>query len=201
MVQVKKAEVRESILEAAYNLFLTKGYVGTSVSEIGRMAGVAPSGIYVYFKSKLALFYALYEPWMKERLDGLDAEVQTLADRRMRVRRIVEVIWLDIPEDYSFFASNLMQAVSTTPRGELDSTHLLDWCEDRLAATIETALDRRGVDRDACRNVAHIILMGFDGFAVRSYMGVNMEKMEAIIETMTDLVLSLAPQPTPALSN
>ena len=43
MVQVKKAEVREAILEAAAQLFVEKGYVGTSASEIGQRASVAPS--------------------------------------------------------------------------------------------------------------------------------------------------------------
>ena len=40
MVQVKKVEVRESILEAATQLFVEKGYVGTSASDIGQRAGI-----------------------------------------------------------------------------------------------------------------------------------------------------------------
>jgi AcrR family transcriptional regulator len=42
MVQVE-AEVRDAILEAAARLFEEKGYVGTSISEIGQAAGVASS--------------------------------------------------------------------------------------------------------------------------------------------------------------
>src|SRR5690349_2277091 len=45
MVQVKKAEVREAILDAAAALFEEKSYAGTSASEIGQRAGVAPSAI------------------------------------------------------------------------------------------------------------------------------------------------------------
>ncbi len=43
MVQVKKVEVREAIVDAAARLFVDKGYVGTSTNEIGQRAGVAPS--------------------------------------------------------------------------------------------------------------------------------------------------------------
>jgi len=46
MVQVKKAEVREAILDAAAQLFVEKGYAGTSANEIGQRAGVAASAIY-----------------------------------------------------------------------------------------------------------------------------------------------------------
>ena len=97
MVQVKKAEIRESIIDAARRLFEEKGYVGTSVNEIGQAAGVSSSGIYTYFNSKLHLFYTVFEPWLKERLDRLEADLAGVADQRARVRRIVETIWLDIP--------------------------------------------------------------------------------------------------------
>ena len=60
MVQVKKAEIREAILDAAARLFEEKGYVATSITEIGQAAGVAPSGIYIYFQSKLDLFYTIF---------------------------------------------------------------------------------------------------------------------------------------------
>src|SRR5262245_27778621 len=113
MVQVKKAEVHEAILEAAARLFEEKSYAGTSINEIGQAAGMAPSGIYIYFNSKLDLFYTIFGPWLKDRLERLDAEIKTIDGHRAKVRRIVKTIWLDIPNESNFFANNLMQAVST----------------------------------------------------------------------------------------
>jgi AcrR family transcriptional regulator len=189
MVQVKKTEIRESILDAAYELFSAKGYVGTSISEIGRVAGIAPSGIYVYFKSKLELFYAIYEPWLKERLLRLEREIAAITARRDKVRRIVEVIWLDIPSEYNFFANNLMQAVSTATRNDFYSGDLLEWCEDRVAGMLRSAVPPLRRDATDYRDLAHIIFMAFDGFAVRSYLGVRAEKMTSLIDTMADLIL------------
>ena len=111
MVQVKKAEVRESILEAAAQLFVEKGYAGTSASEIGQRAGVAPSAIYTYFESKLDLFYQVYSPWLKTRLDRLERDLTSVDGHRSKVRHIVETIWREIPNEQNFFANNLMQAV------------------------------------------------------------------------------------------
>ena len=187
MVQVKKAEVRDSIVEAAFQLFQAKGYVGTSITEIGQAAGVAPSGIYVYFKSKLDLFYAVYQPWLKERLLQLEAELAGISGARAKVRRIVEAIWLDIPNEANFFANNLMQAVSTATRGDFYSGELLEWCEKRVARMLKAAAPRRSRDDEA--ELAHILFMAFNGFVVRSYLGVRAEKMTATIDAMTDLIV------------
>jgi AcrR family transcriptional regulator len=193
MVQVKKAEVRDSIVDAAFQLFRMKGYLGASITDIGQAAGVAPSGIYVYFKSKLELFYAVYRPWLKERLLRLERELVVISGYRAKIRRIVEVIWLDIPNEANFFANNLMQAVSTAAKNDFYSGELLEWCEQRLARMLRSAAPRSRQNRDDYRQLAHILFMAFNGFVVRSYLGVRAEKMTATIDTMTDLIAAAAP--------
>jgi AcrR family transcriptional regulator len=203
MVQVKKAEVRDAILEAAFSLFEEKSYAGTSIAEIGRAAGVAPSGIYIYFKSKLDLFYAVYEPWLKDRLIALEHDVEQVSGHRAKVRRIIEAIWLDIPNECNFFANNLIQAVSTASPVDGYSGELLDWCEGRVAGMLKTSLPPGRRSRTDHAQMAHIIFMAFDGFAVRSYLGVRAQKMRTAIDTMTDLILGndtapkLVPVPGP----
>jgi len=53
------AHGREKILIAAEDLFVAKGFVGTSMSEIAERAGVAKSLIYHHFESKQALWQDL----------------------------------------------------------------------------------------------------------------------------------------------
>jgi TetR/AcrR family transcriptional regulator, mexJK operon transcriptional repressor len=50
---------RMDILDAASTVFLSKGYLETSINEIAREAGVAVSTVYQYFGSKENLFLAL----------------------------------------------------------------------------------------------------------------------------------------------
>jgi AcrR family transcriptional regulator len=189
MVQVKKAEVRDSIVDAAFQLFQKKGYIGTSITDIGQAAGVAPSGIYVYFKSKLELFYAVYHPWLEGRLLQLERELAGISGYRAKVRRIVEAIWLDIPNEANFFANNLMQAVSTATKNDFYNGELLEWCEKRVAHMLRTAAPRSKQNRDDLAQLAHILFMAFNGFVVRSYLGVRAKKMTATIDVMTDLIV------------
>lgn len=189
MVQVKKAEVREAIMEAAARLFEEKGYVGTSIQEIGQAAGVASSGIYIYFNSKLDLFYTIFGPWLKARLERLDRELAPLTDQRAKVRRIVETLWLDIPNESNFFANNLMQAVSTATQADRYSGELLEWCEERVAKMLKAAAPRRLGGKSHYANLAHILFMSFNGFVVGAYLRVRAGKTIPAIEAMTDLII------------
>ncbi|MBL8580901.1 MAG: TetR/AcrR family transcriptional regulator [Rhizobiaceae bacterium] len=191
MVQVKKAEVRVSILDAAWHLFVEKGYVGTSTTEIGQRAGVAPSAIYTYFDSKLDLFYQVFSPWLKARLDLLESELKAVSGHRAKVRRIVETIWRDIPVEQNFFANNLMQAVSTATPSDHYNGELLEWCEQHVARMLKATEPKplRGSAHYA--SLAHVLFMSFNGFVAGAYLGVRGEKTIPAIEAMTDLIVGV----------
>jgi TetR/AcrR family transcriptional regulator, repressor of fatR-cypB operon len=53
----------EAILAAALELFVERGFYGTSVPSVAERAGVAAGTIYHYFASKEALVNALFKRW------------------------------------------------------------------------------------------------------------------------------------------
>ncbi|MCO5190465.1 MAG: TetR/AcrR family transcriptional regulator [Anaerolineae bacterium] len=55
------AERRNELIDAAQQLFYTKGYESTSVSDIVKAVGVAHGTFYYYFDSKLAVVEAIVE--------------------------------------------------------------------------------------------------------------------------------------------
>lgn len=61
---------RKAILKAANQLFIKKGFAGTSISEIAKLANVNQSLIYHHFESKLCLWSAIkretFEIFVKE---------------------------------------------------------------------------------------------------------------------------------------
>lgn len=52
----KGERTRQTILEAAYELFLEQGYAATSMRQIAERAGLALGGIYNHFDGKEAIF-------------------------------------------------------------------------------------------------------------------------------------------------
>ena len=189
MVQVKKEEVRSAILDAAYALFQEKGYTETSVSEIGRVAGVSPSNLYVYFGSKLDILFAIYDPWLKARLLALESELLNIRESEEQLRTIFRTLWRDIPAEDNGFANNMMQALSTGSVEEGYSRDLLLWAEDRVSAMIRGCLppERAAVAERSL--LAHVVFMAFDGFAMNHKLRGPSKRIDDIIDLTVDLVL------------
>jgi AcrR family transcriptional regulator len=184
LAQVKKEAVRAAIVKAAYRLFRRQGYVGTTLNEIAEAAGISRANIYVYFGSKFELLYALFEPWLQQRLEALERELQAIADPRARLRRILVALWREIPAESNGFANNLMQAVSTAPPDENYSPEVLLKVEARVAAMIDRCLDddvRRLVDS---RALAQLAFMAFDGFAMQAHLRTGEACTDALIDGM-----------------
>ena len=52
---------RQQIIQAAYRLFLDKGYAATSIRDIVAAAGITIGGFYAHFASKEELFSAVFD--------------------------------------------------------------------------------------------------------------------------------------------
>ena len=188
MAQVKKPQIRDAIVDSAYRLFRNQSYLRTSIADIGRAAGIAPSNIYVYFNSKFEIFYAVYEPWLKKRLARLERKLSRIEDADQRLLHILRTVWIDFPTEDNGFANNLMQAVSTTDKDEPYRSDLLSRSEKVLSDLLRRALpaDRvRIVEQD---RLAHILLMAFDGFVVRHHVGGTRADMHEIAAMMKLLI-------------
>jgi AcrR family transcriptional regulator len=72
-----KASSRETLAEAASELFLEQGYEATSIAEIAARAGVSRSSFFNYAASKGALLWG----GLDERLDALERDLEALAPR------------------------------------------------------------------------------------------------------------------------
>lgn len=57
----QKEELKAKILEAAKELFIEKGYDATSIRNVAERIEYSPTTIYLYFKDKDDIFYALHQ--------------------------------------------------------------------------------------------------------------------------------------------
>ncbi|MGH7295167.1 MAG: TetR/AcrR family transcriptional regulator [Polyangiaceae bacterium] len=79
----------EAILGAALDLFVERGFHGTSVPSVADKAGVAAGTIYHYFDSKEALVNALYKRWKAE----ISARLVTDFPHDRPVREQFRILW------------------------------------------------------------------------------------------------------------
>lgn len=82
-MEIKKGK-RELIIEAAVQVFSTKGYHNTRMEEIALEAGVGKGTIYEYFSSKLHLFQEMMEESVRiysQKLNSFKSESISFAEK------------------------------------------------------------------------------------------------------------------------
>src|SRR5256886_12230289 len=78
--QRRSARKRQAILDAATTVFLTKGYLGTSMDEIAALAAVSKQTVYKHFADKERLFNEIVLSTVNEASDPVHDEVTNLED-------------------------------------------------------------------------------------------------------------------------
>ncbi|WP_223171184.1 TetR/AcrR family transcriptional regulator [Microbacterium sp. NIBRBAC000506063] len=129
-----RASSRETLAEAASELFLEQGYEATSVADITRRAGVSRSSFFNYFSSKSDVVWS----GIDERISVFEHALAEGADVDAAVRAIVE----DFAPDALALA--LMNAGAMHLDGELDRDSALR--SARIARAVASREESRGQD-------------------------------------------------------
>lgn len=193
MVQVKKPELREAILASAFERFSEQGYAATTLPQIAKGAGVSPGTVYIYFGSKLDVLYALYDPWLRQRITRLEQRLGRIAAPRERLCTLLRVLWRELPRENNGFANNVMQAVSTAGPEERYDPALLAWVEERIAAMIRDALPPARRRLLGTPWFSHILMMAFDGFVIGHHLRPDRPCGDETVELMCGLILGEPP--------
>ncbi|MBL8378784.1 MAG: TetR/AcrR family transcriptional regulator [Burkholderiales bacterium] len=189
MAQVKKTEVREALLASAHRLFAKRGYAKTGVAQIAAGARVSEANLYVYFHSKLDLFFGVYEPWLRERIHRLEGQLASQRSPRRRLHTVLKVLWRELPADDGGFTNNLIQALSTTERREGYKPTLLNWVEGRVETMLQSTIPPTRWKALKRGRLVHMLVMAQDGFALASHLDAHGTCPAATLDMMVDLLL------------
>jgi len=85
----KKEIKRESIIQAAIEVFSKKGFQASTISEIAERAGVADGSIYQYFKNKEDLFFSIPVEKTKEFRTQLELHLEGISGAFNKIRKFV----------------------------------------------------------------------------------------------------------------
>jgi len=197
MAQVKKTEVRQALLDSAFRLFSRKGYEYTTLAQIASEAGVSTANVYVYFKSKLEMLFAIYDPWLRQRIIVLEEKSSRVPDPRRRLKLMLRTLWQDLPAEHNGFANNVIQAISGTTSVDGYRPTLLQWVEARIAAMIHDAIpaERRRVLSSS--RIAHVLMMAFDGFVINHHLNPGAACTDGTVNAMVTFLLGHANVDTP----
>jgi AcrR family transcriptional regulator len=98
----ERTELREKILDAARELFITDGYEGVSMRKVAEKIEYSPTAIYVYFQDKEDLFHELcHEDFAKlAEVFQRDAQIANPLERLKQIGRTYAEFGRHYPNHY-----------------------------------------------------------------------------------------------------
>src|SRR5215469_16800956 len=90
--QLRSQQRHQRILDAATQVFSTKGYHGTLVDEIAAEAETSKGGVYFHFPNKQAIFLALLDrlaSMLRERIEAATSSEREPVQRAEAALRVV----------------------------------------------------------------------------------------------------------------
>jgi len=110
IIQEYRDEVRKKIVEAAYGLFLQKGYHATTMSDIATSLGVTKPALYQYFSGKEDLYAAVAEHGREELAAILERSFNK-RDLRTGSEILFDTLARYVPQFNSMYSEMMLLAV------------------------------------------------------------------------------------------
>lgn len=122
-------EKREVILEAALDVFSSRGFRGATIDEIAEAAGMSKPNLLYYFGRKedihKTLIERLLDTWLAP-LEEMDGKGDPIPEIRSYIRRKLEMA-RDFPRESRLFANEILQG----------APHVMDLLEGQLKELVD----------------------------------------------------------------
>lgn len=185
----KGEATRQRLMDAAEEIFGTKGFYQTSVSDITQKAGVAQGTFYLYFPTKADIFRALVEHLSHTLRKETEIATRTATDRLDAERLGVETFYTFVDKH-----RNLYRIIR---QAEFVDEELYKWYYNRMATGYSRKLAQameRGEIRKMDPDMLAWCLMGISDYTGQRYV-LWEEQNKADAAQVIDLIRSgLAPE-------
>jgi AcrR family transcriptional regulator len=164
---------RSRILDAAATEFMNAGFDATSIDDIARRIGQTKGLIYYHFRSKIDIFYAVYERGMRQVRDEVAPQVSAPGTGMERLRRMARAHVADLLLNLGYH-DVMRQGVEKRMRmcGVWCSTlPNASWLDVSVTSPASRHRSHGDVATVPCRHTGSRRTAGWPGSAVRSPCG------------------------------
>jgi AcrR family transcriptional regulator len=149
----EREEVKDLILNAAREIFLTEGYENTSIRKIATKIEYSPGIIYHHFKDKNDLLLALHDKAFECKIEALFLSVQHIPDpldRLYATGKSYLQYGIDNPQDYElmFILSCTMEALAVKEEFWQDGAMAINMLKETINACKEAGHFKKDIDTD-----------------------------------------------------
>lgn len=152
---VPKDERQGELLAAATQLFLSQGYDGTKMADIGESAGVTRANLYWYFPSKDHVFAAVMDRVLQDELAKLTSEHSRATPAQRLVLGLEDMKW-SRPLHVEMHGR-----LVHSPEIAAAHDRFIDWIRSLVYDIVDSS-QRPDLDRELVADTAVMLFEGFN---------------------------------------
>lgn len=183
---VDREEKAGQIVYHATAVFAKKGYNATTIDDIAERAGIGKGTIYEYFRSKQDLFFAVFDAYMTQYFNSLEAQTpgeQSTAEQQLReataaafdLGKEVEQLF---PLTFEFWAASASSDMRERIRALFREMYSV--LRGFFGAMIRRGIERGEFDANVDVDAVTAVLVGsFDGLFLQAWFDRNMNAAQA----------------------
>jgi AcrR family transcriptional regulator len=132
----RRAQRRDQILTAAWDIAAESGLAAVSLHEVARRVGIRQPSLYGYVSSKLDLYDAMFSQAYEQLLARLDAAAPagTAREQLLRVSRVVLDFVVENPPRQQLLFQRTIPGFAPSPASYALAMRLIDRCVGLLSA-------------------------------------------------------------------
>jgi AcrR family transcriptional regulator len=185
----EKSPVKERILRAAAELFMERGFGGTTVREIGERAKVGQSSLYHHAHSKNQLLRELHDGFVEEQFELLEKVIASETSPTTQLRGVIGVIMSKVHTSRPVVTVYLRESYALSE----EDREAVAVQRDKVYAMLDSVLTR-GVAcgefrRDLDIHLTRLAILGMCNWTYQWYRPDGPQDMDEISGHFADLVV------------
>lgn len=193
VTQQYKIEIREKIIKAAIDAFSKNGFDRTRMDDVAKTADLSKGTIYLHFKSKEDLFYAICENNLAEAKQQISTMFAKKEDLVSEIERFYDVFRnKKTANERVFFETIAESARNAELRKALykQRMNIFETAIGWVNLQIERGFFRKNIDANA---IAVGLVSLYDGFTVNKLLGVSEDyNKKAWVETIRAIITGIS---------
>ena len=192
-METKKDTTEEKILEAAKNVFVSKGMEGARMQEIADEAGINKALLHYYFRSKERLFEAIFSEIIKFAFPKITRIVLSEEPVITKIEQIIDA-YIDLLIKHPFIPGFVMKELNRDPSGLFKMIVKFGLNPQFIFDQLQLAMDRGEIIKMNPRHLAaNIISMCIFPFAARPILSFvifkdNQKELETFYSERADVI-------------
>jgi len=199
---VDREQRKKEIAGIALDLYAEKGFEGTSISGIARLAGIGKGTIYEYFDSKEQLMISALTAWVETLSRKAEGELEGLDDPVERLKKIVRGImegFISDPRKLKLIVTMFHMLITdkTFYARHNMAREVLQGMQKTIVGILQDGVSRGCFRPEAAwdaEKIAMNLLAYLDGIALHHYMSESYFSLESLVDFyLQQLLQSLKP--------